>query len=209
MCIISKSSCSAEKIIPEGGGSPDRLWWEPNGMHRKGSRMDWYWWTHAVAKEKAGQEEIFSLKWWQENCKLPKLTLSAFHEMEGKFEKNEACYNVFHTELNGRAMKSFSSPQSKCTEFYRPLVNYDFHYYVSPTTVLQQHRWLLETSFSECPWKQGSVKYMIIGDPLMWSSGYHFPQEPCFNRALPKRRVRWGRAACASISLIFGKWTSI
>lgn len=27
--------------------------------------------------------------------------------MEGEFEKNEACYNVFQTEVNGRAMKSF------------------------------------------------------------------------------------------------------
>lgn len=149
----------------------DRLWWDPNGMCREGSRMDWHPCTQAVLKEKAGWEEIFGLKWWQKkkNCKLLKLTLSAIREMEREFEKNEACYSVFHTEWQGSgillATAKVHSILQTLGKLWLPLSRKS-GYSTSEASVIARNR-LLEVSL-----KQDPVNYVVTGDhPPPW--------EPC------------------------------
>lgn len=156
-------SCSAEKIIPEGGGSTNRLWWDPNGMCWKGSRMDWHQCTQAVLKEKAGWGEILGLKWWQE--KNP-ANWSSWHYLPS-VKWTESSRKMKHASvsfiLNGRAVASSSPQPNFCTAFYRPSVNYDCHYSTSLATVLQKHQWLLETGFLRCPWNRTQSTMWLLG----------------------------------------------
>jgi hypothetical protein len=81
-------------------------------------------------------------------------------------------------------------PQSKCTEFYRRSVNYDLHYYISPTTYsAQQHSDCKKTASRSVPGNMAQSPFR--------SSGYHFPQELCSNPAPPKGRWGWGGGAAS------------
>lgn len=158
------------RSIREGGGSTNRLWWDPSGMCRKGSRMDWHPCTQAVLKEKAGWGKISGLKWWQKNT----ANCSSWHYLPS-VKWRESLRKMKHATvsfiLNGRAVET-SPPQPKCIAFYRPSVNYDCHYSVSLATVLQKHQWLLETGFLKCPWNRTqSTMWLLVFPPchgIIW-----------------------------------------